>query len=136
MAAPKNVSPISKISGCNTLNPLQAEAAIVWLDPEARLQPYVRESLVYCGTRAARPPLPSEGERLVAFSTLEPNAPRFDESGFLRRAFTLRPQDTDGSHLRKMAPNGAVNPQTLAPGRKGDFVKLTAPDSTANNPNS
>lgn len=144
MRVPKVGAPLDVAPGCGSLNPLEFENQIVWLDAEARSLPYVRENLVYCGTRQGTPAGFSSkdaldrGERLVAFSTLAPEAPRFNECGFLRRVFTLRPQDTDAKRVRArtQAPCGAVDPKTLAPGRQGDCAKLTARDSPSNTPNS
>lgn len=109
-------------------NLLAHEAEIIWLDPDSKDRPYLRENLVWTRTRTkALTKFPDE--RVIAYTTLAPQAQRIHGDGalFLRRVFTLRDYDSGEPKdpgTRTTAPNGAVDTQTLRPGCRGDFVRL------------
>ncbi|MFZ4156693.1 DUF6009 family protein [Streptomyces pseudogriseolus] len=97
------------------------EAELVWLEDITALD-YVRQSLDRLPTRRGRPAYHRDG-RMVGYALLGPQAKPSRSSGtFRRRVFWLLPhdRDTDPEGLYATgAPAEAVDPRTLAPGRKG-----------------
>lgn len=100
---------------------LRHESGIVWLEDVGPLD-YVRQALDRLPTRGG-PPAYHRGGRMVGYAVLGAGAPSSRASGtFLRRVFWLLPHDRDGlpeGLYRCGAPSEAVDPRTVAPGRKG-----------------
>jgi hypothetical protein len=97
------------------------ESGLVWLEDVDGLD-YVRQSLDRLPTRRGRPVYHRDG-RMVGYAVLGPDAKPSRSSGtFRRRVFWLLPHDRDavpdGLYTRG-APAEAVDPRTLAPGRRG-----------------
>ncbi|MWA07888.1 DUF6009 family protein [Streptomyces sp. BA2] len=97
------------------------EAELVWLEDTTELD-YVRQSLDRLPNRRSRPPYHRDG-RMVGYALLAPAAKPSRSSGtFRRRVFWLLPHDRDAEPqglYSTGAPAEAVDPRTLAPGRKG-----------------
>ena len=97
------------------------EADLVWLEDVSKLD-YVRQSLDRLPTRKGKPAYHRDG-RMVGYALLGPSAKPSRSSGtFRRRVFWLLPHDRDAvpdGLYATGAPAEAVDPRTLAPGKKG-----------------
>jgi hypothetical protein len=97
-----------------TMNPPDHETKIVWLvKPESVPSHYVREVTVEMPRRRGRPRWSKTTRLLVAYSELDPQAPRFGGGGFRRRVWYLRADDPlDSSYV----PCEGVDPLTIRAG--------------------
>ncbi|MBQ1099201.1 transcription factor [Streptomyces sp. b94] len=97
------------------------EVDLVWLEDIGGLD-YVRQSLDRLPNRQSKPPYHRDG-RMVGYALLGPEAKPSRSSGtFRRRVFWLLPHDRDSEPeglYATGAPTEAVDPRTLAAGRKG-----------------
>ncbi len=92
------------------------ERSICWLHPIETLD-FVRVAYVRVPSRRKRLRVSDSGI-LFGYSTLVADAPLCPKSGaYLRRAFFLREEDQQRN--MNQFPAGAVDPQTLLPGRPG-----------------
>jgi hypothetical protein len=109
------------------INPklLRSEERIVWTEEPKKFD-YVREIIVPHRCRRGAVYLGATyNGRIVGYAELRPDAQRFDESGFLRRVFTLTPGDRDSQPrgpYKKGTPSEAIDPRTVAPGVPGKMT--------------
>lgn len=84
------------------------EKEIIWVEPDAKRYPYLREGTAEAGRRVARPT--RWIGRYVAYATLQPDAPSISPGVFERRVWYVMPRDIDGtgSPIQSVAPDSII----------------------------
>lgn len=103
------------------MNNAQHEIEIVWVSPEAKALPFVREKMALAPTRTRKPTWPAH-ERLVAYAVVGAGAKGFNRR-IARRVWVLHNTDpkgyADADGLVRSAPSEGVVPVTVAPREPG-----------------
>jgi hypothetical protein len=93
----------------------------VWVSPEAKALPFVREKMALAPTRTRKPRWPAH-ERLVAYAVVSADAKGFNRR-IARRVWVLHDTDPkgygDADGLVRSAPSEGVVPATVAPREPG-----------------
>lgn len=103
------------------MNNAQHEIEIVWVLPEAKALPFVREKTALAPTRTRKPTWPAH-ERLVAYAVVGAEAQGFNRR-IARRVWVLHDSDpkgyVDADGLVGSAPTEGVVPASVAPRARG-----------------
>lgn len=99
------------------------ELEIKWIMDISKID-YVREGVVYCSRRKAKPKCSHPA--LVGYAILKPEAKGISPGIFKRRYFWLAEHDRyyypEGVY-KTGAPSEAVDPRTVVPGRAGEVTE-------------
>ena len=99
-------------------DPIAYESSIVWLEDIHEI-PFVRFMLATnCETRTGKL-LPQNNGRIFGYSKLTVDAPTNPNGFYTRRIFFRFAEDEINLH----APQGVIDPLTIAPGKRGDEFK-------------
>jgi hypothetical protein len=100
---------------------IEAEAEIVWLEDISNMD-YVREGNWSRTRPYCKPPKSDKTQTVVGYSVLKPGIKSALGDVYMRRVFTLRPEDRfyDSSGIYQAdSPAEAVDPKTVQPGVRG-----------------